>query len=221
MSDTSPISVTLMDCTINADELIAKAARQCYSSTPIDQVSIPYPEQKRLIRRLLQDGHLSVLEHASMTFGISGISRACSHQLVRHRLASYTQQSQRYTADQGYFVVPPSLRESRTYINAMKAIQRAYDSLIAKGYPQEDARYVLPNASVTNIVVTMNFRELLHFFELRCCSRAQWEIRALANQMLKMARDIYPLVFENAGANCAMCSNPCVKRVSEVSAGGA
>ncbi len=153
-------------------------------------------------------GHFSVLEHASFTFGIEGISRACSHQLVRHRLASYSQQSQRYVSQKERFeaVTPPSiacrpeLRER--YEGLLEEIHRVYGQFLDAGVPAEDARFVLPNAAATKLVVTMNARELHHFFNLRCCRRAQWEIRAVARDMLRLVRRKAPVLFAKAGPGC-------------------
>ena len=160
----------------------------------------------------IASGHESVLEHATFTFAIEGISRACSHQLVRHRMASYSQQSQRYVKMDGFeYVSPvknydiPNLRYGcgeRTYKAIMEQIDRAYNELIRIGWSEEDARYVLPNACKTNIIVTMNARELRHFFSLRCCERAQWEIKQVAEMMLALVKEVAPSLFENAGAQC-------------------
>jgi thymidylate synthase (FAD) len=152
-------------------------------------------------------GHLSVLEHASFTFGIEGISRATSHQLVRHRLASYSQQSQRYVAASApEFVVPPSIEKDaakkKNFEAAVRKIYREYAKLLEQGIPAEDARYLLPNAAHTKIIVTMNARELIHFFNLRCCERAQWEIRDMATMMLKLAKKTAPFIFRECGPSC-------------------
>ncbi len=146
----------------------------------------------------IESGHTSVLEHIVASFAVSGISRACSHQLVRHRLASYSQQSQRYVVQHPFrYVKPESIEEDEAtdvlYTQAMMAIMNAYSGLILSGIPEEDARYVLPNACETNIVVTMNLRELSHFCALRRCNRAQWEIRELAD---RMAGEVYSKLYE-------------------------
>lgn len=164
------------------------------------------PDGKSL-KHALKSGHESVLEHVSFTFKISGISRACSHQLVRHRLASYSQQSQRYVSEHSFeYVIPESIkkdgRADEQYSWAMKVIQKVYDDLVAHGIPKEDARYVLPNACTTSLIVTMNARELRHFFGLRCCNRAQWEIRDVANIMLAECKRVAPDIFTDAGAYC-------------------
>ena len=169
----------------------------------------------------LASGHESVLEHATFTFAIEGISRACSHQLVRHRMASYSQQSQRYVKMDGFdYVVPESINDivldevwdsdigfesvyaSEVYTNLMNDIRDAYTLMIENGIPEEDARYILPNACKTNIVVTMNARELRHFFSLRCCERAQWEIKQVAEMMLDLVKEVAPTLFEDAGPRC-------------------
>ena len=165
-------------------------------------------EAKKTIRRIASYGHFSVLEHATFTYSVEGVSRAFSHQLVRHRIASYTQQSQRYvpykTIDQ--YIIPRKILEDenakKIYDSTLEKIMDAYQQLLDQGVPEEDARYVLPNAAKTNIVVSMNARELRHFFNLRCCERAQWEIREVAMEMLKQAKKVAPMLFENAGPSC-------------------
>jgi thymidylate synthase (FAD) len=167
-----------------------------------------------LIRRIIGLGHLSVLEHAVFSFGIEGISRAASHQLVRHRVASYSQQSQRYVAASADFehVIPPSIAGrpelARQFARAMRDAGKRYVELLAAGVPAEDARFVLPNAAATRIIVTMNARELRHFFTLRCCLRAQWEIRGLAELMLGLVRDAAPVLFERCGPSCVAAACP-------------
>jgi thymidylate synthase (FAD) len=154
----------------------------------------------------LASGHHSVIEHASYTFSIEGVSRALTHQLVRHRLASFSQQSQRYVnMKEADFVMPPTIAadpvlEAR-FRALMEQIWKEYQALAEK-VPVEDARYVLPNACTTNITVTMNARELWHFFELRTCNRAQWEIRQMADQMLALVQEVSPFIFKNAGPPC-------------------
>ncbi len=162
---------------------------------------------EKVLRHVVGYGHHSVIEHASFTFAVEGISRACSHQLVRHRLASYTQQSQRYVKFKDLDYVTPTKIEANKgakeiFDNTMKQLADAYQKLIDLGIPPEDARYVFPNAAKTNIVITMNARELLHFFKLRCCLRAQWEIRELANRMLIEVKKVAPVIFEKAGPSC-------------------
>lgn len=194
------MKVKVLSHTERPDEVIAKAARQCYSSYPAYDVELTPTKQETLIKKIIRNGHHSCLEHASITFAISDISRTCSHQLVRHRMASYSQQSQRYTTAVDDCVIPGSIAfQPKLYKLFLETVYKAfetYQTFIQAGVPKEDARYILPNAAVTNIVVTMNFRELLHFFKLRLSRYAQWEIRELANQMLELCMEISPTVFE-------------------------
>lgn len=201
--------VQLLQHTPEPEQVVAAAARLCYSSSGIDQLlEQGEQERNRLLGKILALGHLSVLEHASFTFGIEGISRACSHQLVRHRIASYSQQSQRYVSQKERFaaVTPPSVAAQgdlhHRYQALLNEIHHFYCELLAAGIPAEDARFVLPNAAQTKLVMSMNARELLHFFNLRCCRRAQWEIRDMAKKMLHLARQAAPLLFVNAGPGC-------------------
>ncbi|MEO2068109.1 MAG: FAD-dependent thymidylate synthase [Desulfurobacteriaceae bacterium] len=146
------------------------------------------------------------LRHSYFTFLIEGISRACSHQLVRHRPASYSQQSQRYVAMKNFpYVVPDSIKgkkEEDKYHKLMETIGSFYEELVSKEIPREDARFVLPNACTTRILFTMNGEELVHFLRLRTCNRAQWEIRKMAILMLKILRKEVPSVFNKVGPNC-------------------
>jgi len=164
--------------------------------------------QRKVLRVILTSGHFSALEHASYTFAVDGVSRAMTHQLVRHRLASYNQQSQRYVSfgDEPCFIVPPAVAADPAALERYNAANAsaflAYRDLIDSGVEAEDARYLLPNAVETKIVVTMNMRELLHFFEVRCCNRAQWEIRELSHRMLELVEPTAPYVFADAGAAC-------------------
>jgi len=201
--------VQLLTHTPNPEQVVAAAARLCYADSSIGQLLGQTPEQAaRLLQKILGLGHFSVLEHASFTFGIEEISRACSHQLVRHRLASFSQQSQRYVSlDQPLAgVMPDSIAAdeqlSARFAGHMQAAHALYRDLLAAGIPAEDARFVLPNAAPTKLVMTMNARELHHFFALRCCRRAQWEIRDMAKEMLRLARQAAPLLFAGAGPGC-------------------
>ena len=169
---------------------------------------------KKALDHSRASGHESVLEHWSATFAIEGISRACSHQLVRHRLASYSQQSQRYVNMGGFeYVTPESISRRREgdadpyfylqeYDHLMEGISKLYRGMVDAGIPEEDARYILPNACCTNIVVTMNARELRHFLGLRLCKRAQWEIRELAEWMLELLKEECPVLFKDIGPQC-------------------
>lgn len=185
---------------------------------PVLEMSV---NKYRALKGALASGHESVAEHASFTFAIEGVSRALSHQLVRHRVASYSQQSQRYVnMDRFKWVMPKSIDYSdemcRTklicdpdtpfihdaYIELMDEIQSLYEQFVEAGIPEEDARYILPNACCTNIVMSMNARELRHFFRMRCCERAQAEIREMANKMLELVEEVAPTIFADAGASC-------------------
>ncbi len=187
------MKVTLLSHTPDPERVAAAAARQCYSKfSAAKAYSDLSPEDiKRLLRKIIASGHLSVLEHVSFTFVIEGISRACSHQLVRHRIASYSQQSQRYVKfEELEFVIPDSISNDseavKMFLEGLDGCKSIYRKILAKGIPAEDARYILPQASPTKIVVTMNARSLLNFFELRCCLSAQWEIRGVAEEMLSL-----------------------------------
>ena len=206
--------VQLLTHTPNPEQIVAAAARLCYSDSSIETLLGQEPHQTaRLVQKILELGHHSVLEHASFTFGIEGISRACSHQLVRHRVASFSQQSQRYVSHAQPFaaVTPDSISAQPALLERFNAHMQSthafYRDLINAGVPAEDARFVLPNAAATKLVMTMNVRELHHFFGLRCCRRAQWEIRAMAREMLLLARQACPLLFAFAGPGCL--KGPC------------
>jgi len=199
------MEVSLVAHTPDPERVVARAARVCYSFSPPQEVSIE--EARRLIRELISRGHHSVLEHASFTFLIQGLSRIASHQLVRHRIASYSQQSQRYAdLTKASFVTPPLIDENpealEIFQEVVKTSLKAYNKLVELGVPREDARFVLPQAVKTNLVFTANARELQHFFSLRLCNRAQWEIRELAFRMLKIVKEIAPSIFEEAGPPC-------------------
>lgn len=215
------MEVRLVAHTPNPDQVCDMAARTCTSSecpelsTAVNRI--------RALEHALASGHESVAEHAVFTFQVEGISRACSHQLVRHRLASYSQQSQRYVNMGGFeYVTPPSIGDRKIgstldpitlqkyeftlkeeYDAIIGDLQSAYRRLVEKhGVPEEDARYILPNACTTNITITMNARELRHFFSERCCTRAQWEIREMAEKMLDEVKKVAPVLFEDAGPKC-------------------
>lgn len=212
------LKVTLLDMSEDPLSLLYVAYRQCYSSGwagDMWEEDVSEERKTTFIREMINSGHDSPLEHVKCTFAIEGVSRALTHQLVRYRIASYSQQSQRYVDMKGFhYIVPPSiagdedLREE--FVRLMDEIQQTYLNLLdrfrEKGIvgekAHEDARFVLPQAVETKIVVTMNCRELLHFFAQRCCRRAQWEIRALANKMLEICGKKLPPVFEGGGAKC-------------------
>ncbi len=212
------LRVTLIAHTPDPEKTCALAARTCYSALDYDELRslVEEKDQAAFLRRIVASGHLSVLEHASFTFGVSGVSRALLAQLTRHRIASFSVQSQRYVSlEKGFgYIVPPrirdlgeeAVREFEAQMAQMHAWYKQWQEKLGEN-ANEDARFVLPNACETHITVTMNARELLHFFSLRCCSRAQWEIRALAREMLRLCKREAPVIFENAGPGCV--SGPC------------
>lgn len=245
------IKVTLLNHTPNPEQTVAMAAKLCYSPSGIEDIRDGLTEEKTasFINMLSDLGHASPTEHVSFTFGIEGISRACSHQLVRHRIASYSQQSQRYVDGTNFeFVTPPEIaknekaleiygkvlsRQTRAYKEIRDALAAGYikeycgdnicgsDEEIIKSFEKEnkkqcsafikkaneDARFILPNASTTKIVCTFNARSLQNFFAHRCCNRAQWEIREVAEQMLLQCLEVAPNLFKNCGPSCLF--GPC------------
>jgi thymidylate synthase (FAD) len=204
------LKVKLLRYTADADLLCGTAAlTTTKSGTPSDLIKKMDAETaKQIIKRVTGYGHGSVIEHASFTFSLEGVSRAMTHQLVRHRIASYTQQSQRYVTYNTLesYVIPPSIEGNaearKVFDETLAKISEAYQRLLKLGISKEDARFILPNAAKTNIIVTMNARELRHFFNLRCCTRAQWEMREVAVEMLKQARKAAPALFEDCGPTC-------------------
>ena len=203
------IKVKLLEYTPEPERVVAMAARLCYSATGAEELSERLSEEqvKKMVKKMVALGHASTIEHVSFTFGIEGVSRVLTHQLVRHRIASYDQQSQRYVAAHGFqYITPPTIEANpaakERFDKLLADIRRAYDDLVEMGIPKEDARYVLANAAETKILVTMNARTLLHFFNLRCCNRAQWEIRDMAYKMLAEVKKVAPTLFHNAGASC-------------------
>ncbi|MFH1404101.1 MAG: FAD-dependent thymidylate synthase [Candidatus Altiarchaeota archaeon] len=189
------MKVKLLKVTSLPEDLIASAARICYASSPKSSSA-----NKSLVKNLRDWGHLSTYEHASATFLVEDVSRACTHQLVRHRLASYSQQSQRYVEESGFkYITPPSIRKNkkaaRLFMDQMESARESYRQLVGAGVPKEDARFVLPNATETKIVVTMNFRELRHFITIRSSKSSQWEIRELAEKMAALMKKKAPTAF--------------------------
>ncbi|MCX7883727.1 MAG: FAD-dependent thymidylate synthase [Caloramator sp.] len=229
----SNLKVKIIAHTPEPEKIVASAAKLCYSSVGVDDIMDNLNEQNinRFLNMLMDLGHESPIEHISFTFAAEGVSRTLTHQLVRHRIASYSQQSQRYVKlEQFEYIIPPSIENipeaKKLFIEIMEKDQKMYneisqilfnnhyEKLIKEGLDEkkakktaekmaiEDARYVFPNACETKIVFTMNARTLLNFFSHRCCNRAQWEIRALADEMLKEVRKIAPVIFKNAGPPC-------------------
>ena len=245
------IKVQLLAHTPDPEQVVAMAAKLCYSPSDIEQIREGLTEEKTaaFIDMLAGLGHASPIEHASFTFGIEGISRACSHQLVRHRIASYSQQSQRYVDGTRFdFVTPPEIEKNPKALAADRRVideqAKAYKEIrdaLAVGYingflggeqqgsdeeiidsfkkthkaecsafikkANEDARFILPNASTTKIVCTFNARSLQNFFAHRCCNRAQWEIREVAEKMLLLCLEVAPHLFKNCGPSCLF--GPC------------
>lgn len=200
--------VDLIQHTPDPEKVVAAAARLCYSADPVPDLLQHLDDETvaSFIRKLRVMGHLSTFEHASFQFSIDGVSRALSHQLVRHRIASYSQRSQRYVEEKGFkFVIPPSVKQNaetlKHFEKVMAHLQEDYQELL-NCVPAEDARYVLPNACTTSLMVTFNARSLLNFFEHRTCMRAQWEIRSLAEKMLELVRGVAPNLFYEAGPTC-------------------
>lgn len=211
--------VELLKFTPDPEEVVALAAKLCYSDADIADLKRGVEEKdvSKFIERLASFGHASPLEHASFSFGIEGVSRAFLAQITRHRIASFSVKSQRYvssnsTVDSFNYVVPPTIEKlgaeaKAKFDNQMSTIQEWYNEWQALlggncESSNEDARFVLPNAAETKMVVTMNARELNHFFNIRCCNRAQWEIREVAWQMLALVLEVAPNLFAGSGASC-------------------
>ena len=215
--------------TPNPARLAAVAARLCYSRLKPSEVydGLADDKVKKLLNDIRASGHMSPFEHAVFTFGVSGLSRVASHQLVRHRVASFSQQSQRYVSmKESAVVVPQSIASDperlRLYEEAASKATEYYNELVEMGVDKEDARFILPHGGNTNIIFTMNARELMHFFRLRLCRRAQWEIRELALKVLEQVLPVAPEIFVGAGPACMTdgkcpepvgrgCGKPCGK----------
>ncbi|MBO6084003.1 MAG: FAD-dependent thymidylate synthase [Candidatus Methanomethylophilaceae archaeon] len=205
------MKVTLLACTQNADAICAAAGNSCYSDKPASEI-VEDIDSEKVLSRIVGMGHHSVIEHAVFTFSVEGVSRALTHQLVRHRMASFSQQSQRYVSlTEPTYVTPHTIEGNpeaeKRFEETMDSIWKAYRDLEEMGIPAEDARYLLPNGCTTNITITMNARELLHFFSLRCCNRALWEIREMADRMLELCMEVSPVIFKEAGPPCVR--GPC------------
>jgi len=216
MAEQKKLKVILIRHTANPEETVALAAKLCYSKATIEGLRdrISKKDQSDFIEKLMNMGHESVLEHVSFTFGIEGVSRVLLAQLTRHRIASFSVQSQRYVSyENGFgYILPESIEALgdeavKAYSEQMETIEGWYREWQVRLGKQgeksnEDARFVLPNACETRIMVTMNARELLHFFSLRMCNRAQWEIRNMAEQMFLLCLKTAPSLFMNAGPGC-------------------
>jgi len=206
--------VFLIEHTPNPEKVIAQAARLCYSSSSIEELTneIDKTDVSKFIQKLFELGHLSPFEHANFTFGVK-CSRACSHQWVRSMIASHSQKSQRYVKEKQFeYYIPPSIKNSdykTKYCDLMENIQSLYNKMDKMdNIPNEDKRFILPNACQTQIITTMNARELIHFFSVRCCNRSQWEIRDIARKMLYLVRLKAPNIFNTAGPGCVSGSCP-------------
>ena len=230
--------VELIRYTPDGERLVAAAARLCYSPVGVSEIEDSLDEKKieSFLSTLMDLNHESPIEHVTFTFGVEGVSRALTHQLVRHRIASYSQQSQRYVKlDQFQYIIPPAIEKNKIaktlFVKSMEESQHHYDEIanllfedyynkyLEEGFTEkeakqkaekesiEDARYIFPNACETKIVFTMNARSLYNFFKLRTCLRAQWEIREMAIAMLKEVKKVYPILFKNAGPKCL--TGPC------------
>lgn len=224
------LKVKLIQYTPEPEKTIAAAAKLCYSAVGVDKIMDKLTEEntEKFLNMLMSYGHMSPIEHINFTFAIEGVSRSLTHQLVRHRIASYSQQSQRYVKlNQFEYILPPAIENDEEakgiFIKSMEESQKAYDKIVirlkekyikegvsdrvAEKKSIEDARYVFPNACETKVIFTMNARTLMNFFHHRCCDRAQWEIRELANEMVKQVREVAPILFKKAGPSCV--SGPC------------
>ncbi|MFH1838474.1 MAG: FAD-dependent thymidylate synthase [Candidatus Kuenenbacteria bacterium] len=205
------LKVELISYTKDPEQVCATAIKQCYSKIGVSELKKKINKEtiERLIKQVVSSGHTSTIEHASFTFAVQGISRVCSHQLVRHRIASYSQQSQRYVdfKAKGFdYIIPPLVKKNpkilKKFCKDMDEIFNKYKNLIENGMALEDARFILPNACETKIIITINARALLNFLKERLCNRAQWEIRIMAYQMLNLVKKIAPNIFKNAGTTC-------------------
>ncbi|MDR1401084.1 MAG: FAD-dependent thymidylate synthase [Endomicrobium sp.] len=219
------MKIELLNFTYEAEKMCAVAAGLCYSSVGVDEVFKRFSEKnevKKILKKVILAGHHSVLEHASFTFGIEDVSRSLLAQLTRHRMASFSVQSQRYVkfSSDIEFVIPDTIKKNiellEKYNNILENIGLLYKEFLGAGIPVEDARYILPNASPTKLMITMNARELRHFFSLRCCGKSQGEIRSVACRMLDIVKEKASLLFCDAGPKCVRgnceevfsCGNP-------------
>jgi thymidylate synthase (FAD) len=199
------MNVTLIQATPNPIETIAQIASICYDSDPKDPM--------KLVKHLYKGGHHSVFEHIYFTFKIEGISRACSHQLVRHRHCSFTQRSQRYCSEDGFDFVQPSTVTDYNMDLKMGRIEGWYNGLQAMGVPNEDARYILPNACATSLYLSCNLRELIHMANERLCTRAQWEIRDLVKAMCQLVDpQLQFMLVPKCQSGRIICNSPCGRK---------
>ena len=204
------MQVTLIQSTPNPIDTIAKIASICYDSNPKNPMG--------LVKHLYENGHHSVFEHIYFTFKITGISRACSHQLVRHRHCSFTQRSQRYCSEDGFgIIIPDSIQkidEKGGFEGLMWEIEAHYNELYAHGIPNEDARYVLPNACATELYLSCNLRELIHIANERLCTKAQWEIRDLVKKMVELVEpELQFMLVPKCQSGRIICNSPCGRSI--------
>lgn len=202
------MKVTLIQATPNPVETIAQIASICYDSEPDNPMG--------LVKHLYRNGHHSVFEHIYFTFKVEGISRACSHQIVRHRHCSFTQRSQRYCSEDGFgFVTPPTI-DAGAFANDMEDIGDWYTDYQKSGTPNEDARYILPNACETSMYISCNLRELIHMANERKCYRAQWEIRELVTKMCDLVDSrLHFMLVAKCQSGRIICPSPCKRRKEE------
>ena len=215
MAERKQMKVELIRHTFSPEETIALGAKLCYSRATIDDLKnrVEAGDQSAFIGQLLEMGHESVFEHATFTFGVEGVSRVLLAQLTRHRLASFSVQSQRYVSyEKGFgYILPPKIEalgpeavaEFQRQMDQIQEWYASWQQKLEQGEGgNEDARFVLPNACETRVLLTMNVRELRHFFSLRMCSRAQWEIREMATRMHALCLQVAPALFLDAGPSC-------------------
>jgi thymidylate synthase (FAD) len=211
MAKEDKLKVELLSHTADPEGIVVAAIRQCYSPVGAKELKEKTSQEvkERLIKQVIESGHTSTLEHASFTFAIDGVSRVTEIHLIRHRIASFSIQSGRYVkrGDAAYRVPPkikalPDKKLYEKYLKHLDNAQELYNELTDVGIPAEDARFCQPQSVQVKIVMSMNARELLHFFSLRTCTRAQWEIQEIGHQMLKLVRKVAPIIFENAGPPC-------------------
>lgn len=196
------MNVTLIQSTPNPVETIAQIASICYDSQPGNSMA--------LVKHLYANGHHSVFEHIYFTFKIEGISRACSHQLVRHRHCSFTQRSQRYCSEDGFQYVIPKTIDQDDFGDDMEVIKWAYADYQGNKVPNEDARYILPNACATSLYLSCNLRELIHMANERLCTRAQWEIRDLVREMCRLVDPrLQFMLVPKCKSGRIICNSPC------------
>lgn len=201
--------IELIGYTKDAEQIVAAAIRQCYSSSSGYELKEKITAEKRakLIRQVVSSDHTSTIEHVSFTFAITGVSRAFTHELVRHRIASYSHQSQRYVSAEDFrYIIPPTIKSNKKalalYKKAISNDQATYNELLKLNIPKEDARFMIPNGIETKIIVTMNARSLFNFLRRRMCNRAQWEIRLVAYKMHSLLMKVAPNIFRYAGPSC-------------------